>query len=96
MAMLKANGRPFSFVLSRAPARAPEIEQTRVLLRALGPLAPGCISDRRVFSRALIRNSAVTEIVAYDHKAAAEIRAYCGWLQTQTEETTPWQAKQVA
>lgn len=90
LAMIKASGRPYSFVVSRAPVRAPEIEQTRGILGALGPLAPVSIGDRRVFARALIQSSAVTEIVRDDAKAAEEIHAYWRWLDNQTKEMKPW------
>lgn len=85
LAMLKASGRPYSFVVSRAPVRAPEIEQTRGILGALGPLSPVSISDRRIFARALIHSSAVAEIVRDDNKAAEEINAYWHWLDNQTK-----------
>lgn len=96
LAMIKASGQPYSFVVSRAPVRAPEIEQTRGILGALGPLAPVSIGDRRVFARALIQSSAVTEIARDDHKAVEEIRAYWFWLDTQTKGKTPWRREKAA
>lgn len=96
LAMLKASGRPYSFVVSRALVRAPEIEQTKGILAALGPLAPMYISDRRIFARALIQSRAVTEIVRDDNKAAEEIHAYWRWLDKQTKEMKPWRPEKAA
>ena len=96
LAMLKACGRPYSFVLSRAPVRAPEIEQTKGILGALGPLAPMSISDRRIYARALIQSSAVTEIVRDDNKASEEIHGYWRWLDNQTKEMKPWRREKAA
>lgn len=96
VAMLKASDSRFSFVLSRAPVRSPEIEQTRAILNGLGLIAPMGISDRRIFSRALISSNAVTEIVRSDNKAADEIHRYWTWLDDQTKKEAIWRTTKVA
>ena len=96
LAMLRASGRPFSFVINRAPARAPEILQAQDALSASAPLSPIIIGDRRVFSRALIDAAAVTEIARQDTKAAIEIVQYWGWLDTQSREMKPWSNRRAA
>lgn len=70
-----------AFVLSACPFRAPEIAETRAALEAYGlPLAPGEITDRRAFARAVTTGSAVTEFEA-EGKAAEEIRALWAWIK---------------
>jgi chromosome partitioning protein len=70
-----------AFVLSACPFRAPEIGETRAALEAYGlPIAPGEITDRRAFARAVTTGSAVTEFEA-EGKAAEEIRALWTWIR---------------
>ena len=96
LAMLRASGKPFSFVINRAPSRAPEILQAQEALSAAAPLCPIMIGDRRVFSRALIDAAAVTEIAGQGTKASLEIVQYWRWLDTQSKETTPWSNQKAA
>jgi chromosome partitioning protein len=85
--MVKAAGKPFSFVLSRVPVRSAEAAQALKILDGFGPTAPSVIHDRRAFARALIESSAVTEVRRLDHlKAANEIRAVWEWLQQRIKE----------
>jgi chromosome partitioning protein len=94
MAMVKAAGKPFSFVLSRVPVRSSETGQALSILDGLGPTVPAVIHDRRAFARALITSSAVTEVRRRDHlKAANEIRAVWDWLQQRFEELDDVQVK---
>jgi len=96
LAMLRASCRPFSFVINRAPARAPEVLQAQDALSASAPLSPIIIGDRRVFSRALIDAAAVTEIARRDTKAAIEVVQYWHWLDTQSREMKPWSNRRAA
>ena len=96
LAMLHASGRPFSFVINRAPARAPELLQAQDALSASAPLSPILIGDRRVFSRALIDAAAVTEIARQDSKAAIEVVQYWRWLDAQSKELKPWSNQKAA
>ncbi|MBE7940118.1 MULTISPECIES: ParA family protein [Ramlibacter] len=87
MTMVKAAGKPFSFVLSRVPVRSAEAAQALKILDGFGPTVPSVIHDRRAFARALIESSAVTEVRRLDHlKAANEIRAVWEWLQQKIKE----------
>lgn len=76
----QAAGVKAAFVLSACPRRAPEIDDTRKALEALGlPVSPVVIHDRRAFSRAVTSGSAVTEFDPAG-PAADEIRALFHWL----------------
>lgn len=63
-----------AFVLSAAPYRAPEIEETRELLKQYGRPVFGPITDRRPFFRAVTAGKSVSEFEP-DGQAAAEIQA---------------------
>jgi len=81
--IVKAAKVPAAFVLSACPVRAPEIAETRKALAGHGlPVAPGEITERRAFSRAVATGRAVTEFEA-DGRAADEIRALWDWIRTQ-------------
>lgn len=80
VSLLDANHRSFSFVINRAPLRAPEIEETRTVLSESGTVSPVVISDRRSFGRALITGKAVTEYET-EGKAADEVRALWKWIK---------------
>lgn len=80
VALLNANKRPFSFVINRAPYRAPEVEETRTVLTESGTVAPIVISDRRSYGRALISGKAVTEY-ENEGKAADEVRTLWNWIK---------------
>lgn len=69
------------FVQSACPFRAPETAESRPVLEAFGlPVAPGTITDRRAFARAVASGRAVTEFEP-DGKAADEIRQLWRWLR---------------
>jgi chromosome partitioning protein len=60
--IVRAASVPAVFVLSACPFRAPEIAETREILKNLGlPVAPVQITDRRAFARAVATGRAVTE-----------------------------------
>jgi chromosome partitioning protein len=79
----KAAGARVVFVLSACPFRAPEIAETRAVIKGYGfPVAPTAITDRRAFARAVASGRAVTEFDK-EGKAAEEIRALWQWLKEQ-------------
>ena len=80
VAIVHANKRPFSFVINRAPLRAPENEEARQALGAQGVVCPGLISERRAFARALTGGQSVTEFES-DGKASTEIRNFWIWIE---------------
>jgi chromosome partitioning protein len=81
--MVRALSRQAVFVLSACPVRAPEVEESRTVLRTYGlPVFPGQISDRRAYSRAISSGRAVTEFESQG-KAAAEVRCLWKWLRQQ-------------
>jgi len=94
MALARACARPFTFVVNRAPARAPEVPQTIAALAAAGTVAPTVIGDRRAFARALSDGYAVTQAPYASSQAAQEILALWNWLRTRIEidlEEHAWQ-----
>jgi len=81
--IVKAAGARAVFVLSACPFRAPEIAETRTVLKGYGiPVAPVAITDRRAFARAIASGRAVTEFDA-EGRAAEEIRATWHWVKEQ-------------
>jgi chromosome partitioning protein len=81
--IVKAASAQAVFVLSACPFRAPEIAETRALLKEFGlPVAPVVITDRRAFARAVATGRAVTEFDT-DGKAAEEIRSLWKWIKEQ-------------
>lgn len=91
MALARACARPFTFVVSRAPARAPEVPQTIAALAAAGTVAPVVIGDRRAFARALSDGYAVTQPPYAGTQAAQEVLALWNWLRNRIElEESAW------
>jgi chromosome partitioning protein len=79
----KAAGTPAAFLLNACPSRAPEIEETRDVLKTYGfPVAPVGIADRRAFARAIASGRAVTEFEPHG-KAAGEITQLWKWIRQQ-------------
>ena len=95
VALARATGKPFSFVLNRAPARAPEVAQAIEALSAGGPVSPVVIGDRRAYARALTDGLAVTEAGRASSKAAQEINGYWNWLYDKVRNEQ-WQIQQAA
>ncbi|WP_140628294.1 AAA family ATPase [Methylibium rhizosphaerae] len=93
VALARAAGKQFSFVVNRAPSRAPEVSQAIEALRTGAPVAPVVIGDRRAFSRALTDGLAVTEFASSTSKAATEINGYWQWLYAQIRREQ-WQRQQ--
>lgn len=83
VALARAAGKRYSFVLSRVPARAPEVHLAQEALASIGPVAPALIGDRRAFARALTDGCAVTEAAFTQTKAAAEAVALWIWLENE-------------
>lgn len=77
--IIKSTGKPFAFVLNRAPARAPEVAQALEVLNNWGEVCPVIIGDRRSFSRALAGGQSVTEFEA-GSAAAKEAADACSWI----------------
>ena len=90
IALAIASGRPYSIVINRAPARAPEVLQAQQVLATAGVLSPIVIGDRRAFSRALTDCMAVTEFSREDEKAAIEVIQFWRWLDQHTTECHTW------
>jgi chromosome partitioning protein len=79
----KAAGKPAAFLLNACPSRAPEIEETRDVLKTYGfSVAPVGIADRRAFARAIASGRAVTEFEPQG-KAAREITQLWKWIRQQ-------------
>lgn len=93
--LARATGKPYSFVINRAPTRAPEVAQAIAALSTGGVVSPIVIGDRRAFSRALTDGLAVTEFASSNSKAAAEITDYWNWLSEHTRKEQ-WQTQQAA
>ena len=89
--MVRAAGKPFSFVVNRAPARAAEVAEAMAVLATGGSVAPTAIGDRRAFARALISGAAVTEFAPPRAKANQEIQALWAWLEHHIWERCAWQ-----
>jgi chromosome partitioning protein len=77
--IIKATGKPFAFVINRAPSRAPEVAQAIEALSVWGEVCPIIIGDRRSFSRALASGQSVTEFDG-DSAASKEAAAACAWI----------------
>ncbi len=90
IAVARAAGKNYSFVLSRVPARAPEVSQAQEALAATGNLAPVSFGDRRAFARALTDGCAVTEVAFTRSKASGEARALWAWLERQLDLENSW------
>jgi chromosome partitioning protein len=77
--IIRASGKPFAFILNRAPARAPEVTQAIDALSQWGEVCPIVIGDRRSFSRALASGQSVIE---FDSESAAckEAADACKWI----------------
>ena len=76
----KAAGKPAAFIMNACPARAPEVGETREVLKSYHlPLAPVAIGDRRAFARAVATGLAVTEFDP-EGKAAEEITQLWKWI----------------
>lgn len=95
VALARSAGRGYSFVVNRAPARAPEVMQAIEALGGGGRVAPVVIGDRRAYSRALTDGLAVTEFAPGRSKAATEINVYWDWLYEHMKEQA-WQTPQAA
>lgn len=95
VALARAAGKAYSFVVNRAPTRAPEITQALDALSAGGPVSPVVIGDRRAFSRALTQGLAVTEFASSASKAAAEVSDYWIWLYAHARKDT-WETLEAA
>jgi chromosome partitioning protein len=77
----KAAAKPAAFILNACPSRAPEIEETREVLKSYGvPVGPVDIGDRRAFARAIASGRAVTEFEPQG-KAAGEITQLWKWIR---------------
>ena len=96
VALVAAAGKPISFVINRAPARAAEVLQAREVLEPAGPVSPITLGDRRAYARALTDSLAVSEYAREDDKAVAEIFRYWIWLDTHFLEVETCQRRQAA
>ncbi|EHR73112.1 ParA family protein [Ideonella sp.] len=95
VALARSAGRSYSFVVNRAPSRAPEVAQAIEALGCGGQVAPVVIGDRRAYARALTDGLAVTEFALGSSKAATEINTYWTWLYEHMKEQA-WQTQQAA
>jgi chromosome partitioning protein len=77
--IIRSTGKPFAFVLNRAPARAPEVAQALDALAQWGEVCPVIIGDRRSFSRALASGQSVIEFDG-DSPAGKEAAEACAWI----------------
>jgi chromosome partitioning protein len=77
--IIKATGKPFAFIINRAPTRAPEVAQAVDALAQWGEVCPVIIGDRRSFSRALASGQSVMEFDG-DSAAGKEAADACAWI----------------
>lgn len=77
--IIKSTGKPFAFIVNRAPARAPEVAQAIEALAVWGEVCPVVIGDRRSFSRALASGQSVIEFEA-GSAASKEAADACAWI----------------
>lgn len=77
--IIEAAGKPFAFIINRAPARAPEVGQAFDALKEWGEVCHVVVGDRRSFSRALASGLSVAEFDA-DSAAGREAAAACSWI----------------
>lgn len=96
VALVAAAGRPISFVINRAPARAAEVRQAREVLEPAGPVSPITLGDRRAYARALTDSLAVSEYARDDNKAVGEVFLYWNWLDAHFLEVEACRQKQAA
>lgn len=82
--IIKATGKPFAFIINRAPARAPEVGQAIEALGQWGEVCPIVVGDRRSFSRALASGQSVLEFDG-DSAAAKEAGDVCAWILSKIE-----------
>ena len=88
VALAKASGRGYSFVINRAPPRAMEVPQAREALTQAGPVCPVTIGDRRAFARALADGLAVSEFGHREGKPTTEMSHVFDWLNIRLAEST--------
>jgi chromosome partitioning protein len=81
MAIVRAAGKPFTFVVNRAPARSADVGEAIEALSAGGVVVPVPIGDRRAFARALTTGAAVSEFAQPNAKAVQEIQACWAWFE---------------
>lgn len=86
IALAKASGRAYSFVINRAPARAAEVPQAYEALAPVGPVCPFMLGDRRAFARALTDGLAVNEFGRPNGKPAIEVHNVHQWLSSRLSE----------
>ncbi len=79
VATIERLGKPYSFVLTQAPARGPRIREAQVGLGMLGTVAPVQIVTRTAFQDAQGIGQGVLEFEP-NGKAAEEIRELWEWL----------------
>lgn len=79
VSIIKATGKPFAFVINRAPSRAPEVAQAIEALSQWGDVCPIIVGDRRSFSRALASGQSVIEFES-DSVASKEAADACAWM----------------
>ena len=77
--IIRSTGKPFAFVVNRAPARAPEVAQALDALEQWGEVCPVIVGDRRSFSRALASGQSVTEFDS-ESPAGKEAAEACAWI----------------
>lgn len=79
VATIERLGRPFSFVVTQAPARGPRVREAQVGLGMLGTVAPVQVVTRTAFQDAQGIGQGVIEFEP-NGKAASEIRDLWEWL----------------
>lgn len=89
VALAKASGRAYSFVINRAPARAAEVPQACEALAEAGAVCPFVLGDRRAFARALTDGLAVNELGRPNGKPAVEVHNLHQWLSSRLSENDP-------
>lgn len=77
--IIESTGKPFAFIINRAPSRAPEVVQAQDALSQWGEVCPVVIGDRRPFSRALASGQSVTEFET-GSVASQEAASACDWI----------------
>jgi len=81
LSIVKAAGKPFVFVLTRADDKAPETREVIDKLSEIAPVCPALFSERKAYSRALAKGLSVSETkTKREQDARNESKAVYQWL----------------
>lgn len=85
--IIRSSGRPFVFLINRAPGATQEVADTVQVLSTFGEVCPTHIGDRIAFSRSMGLGKSVMEYQSTG-KAAHESVEVCNWILNKLEGVT--------